>query len=63
MKIETTVLELNRPMKMESFRIDLPEGKSFKSVKDHLPAWTQIQRQLKLAEDQRAARKADEKKG
>ena len=63
MKIETTVLELNRPMKMESFRIDLPEGKSFKSVKDHPPAWAQIQRQLKLAEDQRAARKADEKKG
>lgn len=58
MKVETTVLELNRPMEKASFRIDPSAGKSFKNVKDHLPAWTQIQRQLEQAEDKRAERKA-----
>ena len=61
MKIVTTVLELNQPMKKESFRIDPPAGVAFKDVREHLPAWTQIQQMLKEADAKREEMKEKER--
>lgn len=63
MKIETKVLELNRPMEKASFRLVPPAGVTFKDVREHLPAWTQIQQMLKLADAKREENKEEEKAG
>ncbi len=55
-------LALNAPMEVESFRIELPPGKSFIPVMDHLPARTHIQYELKAAEAA-AARAAEQAEG
>lgn len=59
MQIETTVLELDRPMEKASFRLEPPPGVAFKDVREHPPAWTQIQRTLKQAEAKRREEKRE----
>lgn len=62
MKIETLVLELNRPMEKASFHLEPPVGVAFKDVREHLPAWTQIQQMLRKADQKREEKTREEAK-